>query len=196
LISGFDISALYVIPLIPLLALTIALSIHRLSEVLGSASSKRIVSPVLAGILLLPFTLYYATQSTNYNVDHTTQQIDAVRWIDSNISENSFVLIDNYAFVDLQAEGRVSEKTLDNAYPYWAAETDAAIRTEILANDWQNIDYILLSPQMSYDATQDGLTLTLDAEENSFPLMTFSNNGWDIEVREVDVDMSDEIAQK
>jgi 4-amino-4-deoxy-L-arabinose transferase-like glycosyltransferase len=196
LISGFDISALYVIPLIPLLSLTIALSLHRLGEVLSDASSKRMVSPVLAGILLLPFALSYATQPANYTMDHTTRQIDAVKWIDSNIPENSFVLIDNYAFVDLHAKGIVSERTLDNAYPYWATESDAAIRTGLLENDWQNINYILLSPQMSYDAVQDGLTLTLAAEANSVPLMTFPNNGWDIEVREVDVDMSGDIAQK
>jgi 4-amino-4-deoxy-L-arabinose transferase-like glycosyltransferase len=196
LISGFEISVLYVIPLVPLLALAIALSIHRLGETLGGASSGGIASAILAGALLFPFARYYATQPANYIMDHTTRQIDAVHWIDANISDDALLIIDNYAFVDLQAEGRVSSKAIDNAYYYWTAETDSAIRTEILEDNWQNVDYILLSPQMVYDAAEEGLALTSDAQENSVPVKTFSNNGWDIEVREVMVDVSEDTVPK
>jgi hypothetical protein len=189
LVSGFKVSDLYIIPLVPLLALTIALSIHRVTEFVSTFPSARFASPILAGALLLPFGRYYVAQPANYVTDQTTKQVEAVRWLDANVPADSFVLIDNYAFVDLQAPGPVSENIISNAFYYWTTETDSAIRTELLEDDWQNIDYVLLTPQMVYDATQSSLVLTTSARENSVSLQLFSNNGWDVDIRKVNSDV-------
>jgi len=185
LMSGYEVIALYVIPLVPLLALAIAFSIHKIGEMVSGSSSVSWARLVVAGIALFPFVRYYMVQPANYITDQTTQQVMAIQWIDANIPDGSVMLIDNYAYVDLRAASRASNRAYDHVYYYWTAETDSSIKTGVLADNWQTVRYVLMTPQMSLDATQAGLSLTASAIENSAPLQTFSNNGWDVEIREV-----------
>jgi endoglucanase len=64
---------------------------------------------------------------------------------------------------------------------------DPEIREGIFHDDWRNIDYLLVSPQMLTDTREGDLDIIADALEHATTIATFDTGGWPIEVRRVGV---------
>jgi len=75
--------------------------------------------------------------------------------------------------------------THDLAHYYWKVDQDPAIRNGVLGNDWHNVDYVVMTDQMSYDAEVATNSLVKEALANSTGVALF-NTGWRVEVRKVD----------
>ncbi len=172
----------YVIPLIPLLALSISASIYVITVWIVDRYSVRSF-----GFLILAITLFaisvlfidtYASRSKIYTRDNTTDQINAVNWITQNVPTNSFLLSDMYAYIELS-------KIIKLTHYYWKADRDPEITEGLLKGSWCNVDYILVTPQLIHDAKTAVLSITQAAYDHSDVLVAYRGNGWDVEVRKV-----------
>ena len=114
-----------------------------------------------------------------YSLNQTENQIQAVRYLQEHVPHSAFVVTDMYAFIELR-------ETMPKANYYWKVDRDPEISDGLLGNDWCNIDYLLATPQLTYDAKRESLELTQSAYKHSHLLATFSGTQWDIQVRQVD----------
>ncbi|OGF83321.1 hypothetical protein A3B18_01605 [Candidatus Giovannonibacteria bacterium RIFCSPLOWO2_01_FULL_46_13] len=177
LIRGGNVIGFYILPLLPFLALNVAICVKAILIYFERWNSKRFgVAAVL--LFLSPFLVYYATHTDIYTKDQTSGQIAAVEWMHENIRENAVVLIDNYAFIELNS-------VPGNFYYYWKAERDPEIKANILKGDWRNVDYLLATPQMTSDIADADLELTKNAYMNSSSVKRFEDFGWYVEIRSV-----------
>ncbi len=186
LMRGGLVIEFYITPIIPLLAMNIALFGWYMQQLLDRLSYVRVLKhiPSLAlcsGIIITSF--YYATNirdSLNlYTSDQVTPQVKAVDWILARETPGTFMIIDNYGYIDLQ------ERKKDTSFKtewYWKVDKDPDVREDMINSDENNVDYVALTPQMKNDIAYSGLGMTLAAWKNSRPITIFSNDYWDVDV--------------
>ena len=172
----------YVIPLIPLLALCVGCSIYIIATWISKRLTVSSFRPVLAlsigALAFIPFVNGYVSRTKVYTQDNTTDQVKAVDWIIQNVPKQSVVLIDMYAYIEMK-------RNINLSHYYWKADRDPEITDGVLKDNWCTVDYLLVTPQLLYDARQAGLTITKTAYDHSDVLMTYPSEGWRIEVRKV-----------
>lgn len=187
LIRGGLVIEFYVIPLVPLLALSIALMVGQVSRVINHLPAGQVLKYLPFLVCVGLFGFYYSDKLDIYTKDQTSAQLAAVRWIEQNVPSDAILLIDNYAYVDLQRTIPASIYIPRVAHYYWKADRDPEIKIALLKNDWRNIDYLLVTPQMQYDLfhANPSLGLAKTAYENSTVVKRFNGYGWDVEIRVV-----------
>lgn len=182
-IRGGIVIDFYIIPIIPFFALCIAFAIHYLARLVTWAA-RALPLPRLRPVLgytaalatLIPFAPIY-TSSIVYTNDQTTAQQEAVAYIRANLPRDAFILIDNYAFLDFYGD-------FENAHYYWKVDGDPAINS-IIDGNWCNVDYVLSTPQVEFDAYQQGLEIVRLALDHSEIVAAFFGDGRHYEVRRV-----------
>lgn len=186
LIRGGEIIGFYIIPLIPFLGLSIGMSVYVLSDFASQWAYKSQVKTVSVLVLLSPFIWYYVTHPAVYQLDQTTPQIQSLEWITKNLPKNVNFVIDNYAYVEFHDHNPANKYTLPTlANYYWKADKDPDVNYKVLKGNWRNVDYILATPQVQYDADFAGLPLVKNAFDNSVVIQTFQGNKWNVEIRKV-----------
>jgi hypothetical protein len=170
-----------IVVLLPFLAMHLGVVIGVLGKLMvGNSRSllRYAVATVGVGLLLYPFVMFYLSRSPIYTANQVDGQVEATTWIVENVPENAVIVTDNYAFVELREQR-------PNTQHYWHIDTDPAIKYTILNDDLCSIDYLITTPQVFADIQTYGLDLMRRAFDNSELLMTFPNNGWPVEVRQV-----------
>ena len=130
-----------------------------------------------------------AGQAHIFTVDQTSNQRQAVEWIRQHLGRESVALIDNYPFVDLNPSlGK--DITEANIHYYWKADTDPQITHGVLNDDWQTIDYLLITPAIKRTLDITDLDLVETAYDNSFVVKRFANTDlslldYPVDIREV-----------
>lgn len=169
------------IMLLPFLAIGIGVVIGSAARAVTSITSSPTVrfglATITAAIFLYPFGTFYGNRVAIYTVDQVQGQVAAVNWVRQNLPQNSVIVTDNYAFVDLR-------DMFPNAHHYWKVDTDPAVKYNILDDDVCNIDYLITTPQVMTDINTFGLDLMRRAMETSEVLMSYPNNGWPVEIRQ------------
>ncbi len=188
LARGGIVLSFYVIPILPFVSMNLSLFINDfIKKILFSCGNNK--GRIIVFAVFLPcfffLSLYYLTKTDIYVLNQTMKQKKAVQYVIENISDDSIILIDNYAYLDLRNKIEGSVYLQKNAYYYWKADKDPEIKMNILKNDWKSIDYILSTPQLYFDAYNSGLELVQQAFENSEVIKSFSGSGYDIEIRKV-----------
>lgn len=132
----------YIIPLIPVLLIAIALWLERNGKIFGKYWS----GTVCLLLLFLNFLFFYKNIDL-FTVHATQSQNLLISWAKQHITKSDFVVIDNYAFLELNnRSGRVE----DFQYHYfWKVERDPDIRKEMLYESSSNIDYLFLTEAMA-----------------------------------------------
>lgn len=186
LMRGGLVIEFYVVPLIPILALNIAIFIERFAHLVGYAFNTRVLKPAItyaAIVLVSVSSLYYASNIRDilnvYTSDQTTVQVQAVDWILEREQPNTFYVVDNYSYIDLQ------ERKKDESFRtewYWKVDKDPDVRDDMLKGDKENIDYVALTPQMKNDIAFSGLGLTLAGWKNSEPIHNFAQDRWEVDI--------------
>src|SRR5262249_1847942 len=141
LLRGSVLLDFYVVPIVPLLALNIALVfsswLQRFpvkTQVFGVA--------VLIVALLSPFGGYFFVHGTRgqlqvadmYRLKLTNLQVAQLNWVEANIPRSSRIIIDDDMWVSLHEAGyRLAES-------HYKAAADPAVRDKIFRQDWRNID--------------------------------------------------------
>ena len=147
----------YVIPLIPMFALSIGLVADRWIQNMPE-STARFALPVavacLATFLFLPTGKYFIVHGEHgvlkpadvYYLPLTYLQQEQIAWIRGHIPPDAKVITDDDIWVALH--------DIRPYYPYaqshWNAASDPRIRNNVFGANWRNVDYIVLSNGMKH----------------------------------------------
>jgi hypothetical protein len=171
-----------IIPLLPLLAVNIGIAVQAMTRLVGKYAPQNIMRYPLSAILAISVAGMFGWTNIHrldlYTTDQTSLQFDAVRWLSQHVPRESLVVTDNYALLDLR-------RSLPNAHYYWVVDEDPQVRNEIMKDNWCNIDYLLTTPQMLEDTDRNRLRLISTAYRNSTSIRFYENNGWPIDIRQV-----------
>jgi hypothetical protein len=171
-----------IMPLLPLFAISIGVVLQTgallLHKYVTDKTTRYGLYAVVAIPLFIVFTATYIQRSEIYSVNQVEEQIRATDWLRTHAEFESVIVTDNYAFVDLR-------ETIPNTHYYWTVDNDPEVRNEVLQDNWCNIDFVLTTPQMLEDMDANRLRLIETAYINSTLLRSYENNGWPIEIREV-----------
>jgi len=134
--------------------------------------------PITMAVMLYPFWSFYGSRLDIYTQNQVDGQVKAAEWVAKNLPQDAVVVTDDYAFLWLR-------ETHPNTQSYWRVDTDPAVKFAILGDDVCNVDYVIATPQIFSDITTFNMELMRRTIENSDVLMTYANDGWPIEIRQV-----------
>jgi hypothetical protein len=180
LLLGGQVFVYDVILLLPFLAMSVGVVAAQVQQWLGSMnnSMKYALVPVALAAMLYPFWSFYASRLDIYTQNQVDGQVQAAEWVAANIPQDAVVVTDDYAFVSLR-------ETHPNTQSYWRVDTDPAVKFTLLADDVCNIDYVIATPQIFSDISTFDMELMRRTIQNSEVLMTYPNDGWPVEIRQV-----------
>lgn len=190
--------AYYVIPLIPLLALSIALCAHQLISLIAQVRWWRrwTVAPwmapavaLVALAVLLPPDLHM--NNTNFTANEIGPQNAAIQWMGEHVPRSAKIIVSHYEWLDMRSVGGLGATygaPFDYVEMYWVVATDPAIGTGIFHNDWRNVDYIMADSDTSIDANSFHMTLLLDALQHAVPVAKFQNKWYWVTIYQVQHD--------
>ena len=191
----------YLVPLLPLLALNVALVLGLVVGGLNMRCKSRIGNrgPVVAGAIgfiaaslcLIGLLVGYSSPDLQRGPDlqggnlrllwtgtQTVAQRQTVDWILSHVPSSSKVVVDDAIWLDLHA-------THPYAQWHWRVDLDPAIQNGVFHDDWRNIDYIVVSAVVWQNAVANHLTLVSDALGHCTVVTRFDTGGWPIEICKV-----------
>jgi len=198
----------YLLPLIPLLAMTVAVAtwlvVSSIAYVAGRTlaagrldpsgrwgTATRLVLGVVAGVILLP-TLATGYGNINFGAGgermsywsgrQAIGQRAALDWVTATIPTSSAIVMDASFYVDLH---NLPDGGFPLAHHYFKVDLDPEVRDGVFDGSWQNVDYVLADATLKHQAEWDNLQIVLDAITHSSPIISF-DTGWPIEVRRVD----------
>jgi len=190
---GGPVSDFYLIPLLPLLALCLALiagdCVSALRELAPAAAARRLSGAAIALIVcvcLACVAVAYERSGTGLFVgDPVDAQVAAVRWVQTHVPPSSNMIIDMYMFADLHYP-RAGAPAFPYAEYYWTAAEDPGVSRGVLHGDWRRVSYVVTTPQLTYDASVNAFPIVLPALEHSVAIAEFNTGGWEVQVRRVD----------
>jgi 4-amino-4-deoxy-L-arabinose transferase-like glycosyltransferase len=168
LLRGSVLLDFYVVPLIPFYAMSISIVGSRLLDKVVVANRARwrpaIAQGVIIGsfftVLLLPFGGYFLVHNSNgavvphdlYKLPQTFMVDEQIAFIRHNIPTNARIVMDDDIWVALH--------DVPPYYPYanshWKAASDPDVSIKLLHQNWQDIDYIVMSNGMLAAMQQNG----------------------------------------
>ncbi len=212
LASGGLVRHFYVIPLLPLLAISLGLLAGRAVDAGGQAvyalsrrgafrdfSAKAFGYPAALAVLGLTVVLGLGAvpaNTVNFHSDRTSSQTGAARFVAENLPNESVILMDPYPWADLRDEELVGDEPFKNAHSALTALQDPAVLDEVLQTPG-DADYLLYGAEKGQRSSWiDGniggigggggdLPLVDEARRNSDRLKTFSSGDWRVELLRV-----------
>jgi hypothetical protein len=172
-----------IIPLLPLLAISIGITVQTMVELIKQHIPHKTISyPIFATVAILFTSLSawtFMQKQVVYRLDQTSGQFDAIRWVNQHVAQDSLIVTDGFTFADLR-------QLHPNVHYYWAVDQDFQVRDEVMDGNWCNIDFLVTSPQMLADIDENQLQLNITAYRGSVTIQMYENNGWPIDIREVE----------
>jgi hypothetical protein len=191
----------YLLPLLPLLALEFAalldtlgtigrrivLRIHvprgrlraRAAAVLGTMLGTVLVSAIV--VACSTDALWASNNPLRaWTSDQGSADRSAITWIRNTLPSEASIVIDMYAWLDLQSPPP-GQPRFDLAHYYWKVQQDPSIRDGVFGNDWHNIGYLLATPSLFGDA-KSGMPLIDAAVQNADPVVSFAGDGWPVTI--------------
>lgn len=212
--SGGILVDFYLVPVLPLLALSLALVAGRTVRALASLTPARRSRLVAAGLVTALFLGCMAAFIPAYHysegkvrifghslVDETpveglwhlqpvNGQVEAVHYIQQHLPPNSRMIIDMSMWFDLH-HPTTRQPAFVYAEYYMKAAADPSIAKGIFSDNWRKVRYVITTRQLLQDAQQNGFSLIINAVNHSKLLAHFDTGGWPVEVREVDPRLPD-----
>jgi 4-amino-4-deoxy-L-arabinose transferase-like glycosyltransferase len=154
----------YVVPLVPFLAMNLGMVAGRLLPALagGSGTLRNAMLCALLVVLLSPIGGYMLVRDASgkvvphdlYKLDLTGMQTQELQYVRTHVSPDSRIIMDEEFWVDLH--------DIKPYYPYavshFEATGDPAVRDQLFHQDWNNVDYVVMSNKMRQTMTQDNTT--------------------------------------
>ena len=155
LVRGGIVLSFYIIPLVPLIAINIVIALNTILGWIGKVvrfDAVRAALLVIILVVLIPYDLN--AMGDIFNQHPTSAQQQALVWVRTNVSHNSFIVINGYMYLDLRVPG--GQGVGDGApYPhaevYWNVASDPELRQQALDNNPDRIDYIVADSEMLND---------------------------------------------
>ncbi|HEX8732458.1 MAG TPA: glycosyltransferase family 39 protein [Ktedonobacterales bacterium] len=192
--------AYYIIPLIPLLALSIALCVYEVIAFIARARWWRQwtvgswMAPavaLIALVALLPSDLQL--NNTNFTANETGPQYAAIQWMGEHVPRSATIIVSHYEWLDMRSVGGLGATygaPFDYVEMYWVVATDPAIGGGVFHNDWRNVDYIMADSDTFIDANGFHMTLLLTALRHAVPIAKFQNKWYWVTIYQVQHDTS------
>jgi 4-amino-4-deoxy-L-arabinose transferase-like glycosyltransferase len=165
LLRGSLVYPFFIIPLLPLIAMNIALAINTLLRLVtahvGVDLGRAVVIFALIGALI-PFNIQMANAS--FILQPTTVQNHAMLWVRDNVPHSAVVITDSTFYTDLHeqgGEGVGDGAVFSNVYIYWNVARDPAIYSDVLHDNWNAIDYLVVDSQMLHDIQSNDRSMLL-----------------------------------
>jgi len=168
LLRGSVMLQFYVVPLLPFLAMNIGLLGSRLLDGLAGSSRLNLRSAaaqtaIVAScfvVLLSPVGGYFLNHDAQgkivahdlYKLPQTFMETQQIAFIRQNIPPDARIVMDDDIWVDLHDVAPY----YPNAHSHWKASGDPAVRDQLFQQNWQNIDYIVMSNKMLLAMQQNG----------------------------------------
>ncbi len=155
LIRGGVVFTFYLIPLIPLMAINMAMAVHTIMNWVGKLVRFDVVRVVLIlGVLaaIVPYDLMH--MGILFTQHPTSAQNQAITWVRQHVPHNDFIVINSYLYMDLRGDGGTGVgdgATYPYAHVYQNVATDPAIRDALLGGNADRIDYIIADSGMISD---------------------------------------------
>ena len=194
---GGEIISFYLVPVLPVLALNLALLLNVILR--GAARALHIqggpvaavATAALCALCLLALIPGYRSPASGYDVHpfelwtspQADAQVQALAWVQANVPPDSRIIIDQYMWTDLHDPS--TGFPMREAHYYWKLDRDPEIREGVFHGDWRTVDYIVTTPQMVSDAKLANLTLVAQALLHSEKIAKFDSGGWPVVVRRV-----------
>jgi hypothetical protein len=190
---GGQVLDFYLVPLLPLLALCLALVAgecvsalrrqmpERLAPALAACAAALVVAACSTGVAVA----YERSGHGLFTKRPVDAQVGALRWVQAHVSPASRMLIDMYMFADLHYP-RAGAPAFPRAEYYWKVADDPEISRGVFQGDWHNVDYVIATPQLTHDASVNDFPIVVPALEHSIAVADFNSGGWDVQVRQVD----------
>lgn len=176
LIRGGIVLGFYILPLLPFLMFVIA-GLMEIIDVWFRKVNLKEVPALFFIVSLLFLNIHYPQKIEGYlTVDETSNQMEALVWVKENLPEDTIIMIDIYGMNELLDPGFVNQKRFLNADWYVKVAKDPEIRFDKYRDDWRNIEYILISHEMLFQAERGNLSVVKDAIRNSRPVMRWVDN--------------------
>jgi len=186
---GGEVLDFYLVPVLPLLALNIALlfgvALRALPRGIGRRAKRGLIctsaAACIAGLLggyTAPQLGFAADPLMLWRTPQTDAQQQALAWVEAHIPTRSTVVVDDYMWVDLRDGAR--------RYPYtqwyWKVDKDSAIGEGVFHNNWRNIDYVVATPQLLDNTNKEHLRLVGAALKHSTRIAHFDTAAWKVDV--------------
>lgn len=154
----------YIVPLLALFAVNLALALKALES---ACSLPRHFTRLKTAVPIVLALLLISQHPQLFREKATASQLEAVSFVQETLPQNAFIAVDDFALVDFRLEGRFS-----NAEWFSKVENDPKIR-EKLDDNWEELDYILLSHEMLRNLAEGNLPFLEDAYNHSFLVKDF-----------------------
>jgi 4-amino-4-deoxy-L-arabinose transferase-like glycosyltransferase len=148
-----------VVPLLPFLAINIAMAIHTplrwLTQHIGFDLARVFLFFVMVGILV-PSSIQYAQPFLAANGSQPQQQ--AMAWVRDNVPRNTVIITNSYMYADLldpQGMAVGGGTPFTKSQIYTNAALDPAIAQGQLNENWQNIGFLVVDTSMLKDIRTD-----------------------------------------
>jgi hypothetical protein len=181
-----------IVPLLPFLALNIALAVNAplrwLTRPFGFGLARVLLLFVLVG-MLVPFDIQYAQTLLANNGSQPQQQ--AMTWVRDNVPRNAVIITSSYMYTDLLAPQGMAVgggTPFTKAQMYTNAALDPAIAQKLLKEQWQNIDFLVVDAGMLKEIRTDRrFTLLNEALHHATLRVSFgfSQNGTQIQIYQI-----------
>ncbi len=202
----------YVVPLLPILAVSLGLlaghAINAVGRLTGALtgrlprlrdlSDRSLGYPAALAVLGLAVVLGLGAvpaNSVNFSAERTPAQTEAARFVANSLPNESAILMDPYPWADLRDEALVGDEPFRNAHSALTALQDPAIYGNVLKTPG-DVDYMLYGAQEGEKSSwidgnpeeaggTNGLPLVEDARKNSDRIKTFRSGDWRMELLRV-----------
>ena len=169
LIRGGIVINFYILPLLPFVAMAGAILCH---DIASFFSKREGIRAMLLAFPIAAVVAYYALLGPmkHFERDETSQQRAAIEWVKTHLPEESAIIVDSYALVDVRDPRSVNEKTFPNADWYYKVNRDPEIRDVKFRGDWRSFDYIMLTHEMLKQIRDDAHPIAKEAYRNALPI--------------------------
>lgn len=177
LIRGKLVLDFYVIPLIPLLAINTGMIFGHFTSFLKTRPywlwTLMVLSLYAVTIYLLTFRIFW-----HFTKDETSNQIKSILWVKENLPAETKMVIDASIFVELRVPGYplgspLADKIFPDADWAWKVEKDPEVYKDKLNMDWSNINYIILTHEITKQVRDSSFVFLKGALDNSTPVISW-----------------------
>lgn len=164
LLASRTVYSFSIVPLLPLLALNIAIALNTpirwLTRKSGFDLARALLFFVLVGALI-PMSIQQINPVLARNVTGPQQQ--AILWVRDNVPHNAVIIAPSYMYGDLRDQGSSSNGvSFFNTYIYTDITSDSKITNGQLKENWQNIGFLVVDANMLNDIRNGGQFELLD----------------------------------
>ena len=155
LLRGGQVLSFYIIPLIPLIAINVAVALNTILGWMRKVVRFDVVRAVLLLVAIVALIPYDVLSMGGIFYQHpTSAQQQALVWVRTHVPNNSFIVINSYMYLDLRlpgGQGVGDGAPFPHAEVYWNVAGDPALHQQTLDDNADRIDYIVTDSEMLHD---------------------------------------------